>query len=649
MAGHQPARRPAHRKHPYTIVEAGSPAHLPGPRLALCALWLLLTLLANFASSPVSAQVRIGPTTTEVALRPFIEVLEDPDGQLTISDVEQPEIASRFRYVAGSGDLNFGYSASAYWLRMTFAPEAGAARRWLLEIAYPSLDQLAVFADHGDVRRRQDAGDLQPFSARPFTHRNFVFPLDLLAGSEQRVHVRIASSGSLTLPVTLWSPAALHGNDQVVYTILAIYFGMLLALGLYNLLLYVSLRESIYLVYVAFAAAMVIGQSSMFGLANQFLWPDWPTWGHVALPLGYCLAAYFGALFTQMFLGTKQTTPVLHRWIHALQIGFLLTALTAIFYAYRPAGIATALLGTAFAVTAVVTAGLCAARAQPGARLFLVAWSLLLLGVAMIALRTLNWLPSNLLTLYAMPVGSALEMLLLSFALADRIHVVRREKELAQAEALRAKVAAMDALQQSERTLEQRVVRRTAELAEANERLRQSEAELRKLAHHDPLTGLANRSLLYDELRRSIARGKRGGETFAVLMIDLDGFKPVNDTYGHAVGDRLLEVIAPRLQECVRVSDVVARLGGDEFVVVVEGVLDQHQALAIGAKIIAVLSQPLHIGAHDIQVGASVGVALWPQDGDDTQHLLQSADRAMYLAKQAGRGCCLPASAADEA
>ena len=132
-------------------------------------------------------------------------------------------------------------------------------------------------------------------------------------------------------------------------------------------------------------------------------------------------------------------------------------------------------------------------------------------------------------------------------------------------------------------------------------------------------------------------------------MIDLDGFKPVNDTYGHAVGDRLLEAIAPRLQECVRVSDVVARLGGDEFVVVVEGVLDQHQALAIGAKIIAVLSQPLHIGAHDIQVGASVGVALWPQDGDDTQHLLQSADRAMYLAKQAGRGCCLPASAADEA
>ena len=112
MAGRQPASRPAHRKHPYTIAEAGSPAHLPGPRLALCALWRLLTLLATFASSHVSAQVRIGLTTTEVALRPFIEVLEDPDGQLTISDVEQPEIANRFSYVAGSGDLPFDYLAS---------------------------------------------------------------------------------------------------------------------------------------------------------------------------------------------------------------------------------------------------------------------------------------------------------------------------------------------------------------------------------------------------------------------------------------------------------------------------------------------------------------------------------------------------------
>ncbi len=246
-----------------------------------------------------------------------------------------------------------------------------------------------------------------------------------------------------------------------------------------------------------------------------------------------------------------------------------------------------------------------------------------------------------------MPIGSALEMLLLSFALADRIHVARRETELAQAENLRAKMAAMDALQQSEKALEQRVLRRTAELADANERLRQNEAELRKLAHHDPLTGLPNRTLLYEELRRTIARCRRSGESFAALMVDLDGFKPINDTYGHAIGDRLLQSIAPRLQECVRASDVVARLGGDEFVVVVEGVVDAPQALTIGSKIIALLSRPVSIDEHWVQVGASVGIALWPADGDDCERLLQAADQAMYGAKQAGRGRCTLATPAD--
>ncbi|HMX69985.1 MAG TPA: GGDEF domain-containing protein, partial [Accumulibacter sp.] len=153
-------------------------------------------------------------------------------------------------------------------------------------------------------------------------------------------------------------------------------------------------------------------------------------------------------------------------------------------------------------------------------------------------------------------------------------------------------------------------------------------------------TGLANRALLFEELRRVLARAKRSGEMVALLMIDLDGFKPVNDSYGHAVGDHLLEIIATRLQDCVRVSDTVARLGGDEFVVVVEAVLDSKQAMTIGAKIIANLSQPALVGQHSLQVGASVGIALWPLHAEDIHHLLQAADRAMYLAKEDGRGRC---------
>jgi diguanylate cyclase (GGDEF)-like protein len=614
---------------------------------------LLLTIAAALvpagADAPLPPPLRLAADSTSLPLRPFVEILEDPGGKLTLADIERPETARQFRLQAGDGDLNFGYSPTTYWLRLTLAPELGAATRWLLEVSYPSLDSVTLFVRRGDTVARQQAGDQAPFSSRPFAHRNLVFPLELVAGAEQQLYLRVASSGSLTIPLMLWSPAALHANDQRVYSLMATYFGMLLALGLYNLLLYFSLREGAYLAYVGVVVSMAVAQLSMLGLGNQFLWPNWPAWGNLAIPLGFCSTGFFGALFTRLFLETAKTTPRCDRLLALLQASFVLAGATAVFYAYRPAGMATALLGAAFAIVAVATAALCAFRRQAGARLFLAAWSLLLLGAALSALRALNWLPTNLLTVFALQIGSALEVLLLSFALADRINGARREMAAAQAETLRTREAAVETLRQSERTLEQRVMQRTLELAESNERLRQSEAELRKLAHHDPLTGLANRALLYDELRRIIARGTRSGDLFALLMIDLDGFKRVNDTHGHAIGDQLLETIAERLQQCVRVSDTVARLGGDEFVVVVEGVLDEAQALAVGAKIIATLSRPATIDSHAVQVGASIGVALWPHDADDSDRLLLAADRAMYLAKEGGRGRCRLASTVREA
>ncbi|EXI88547.1 MAG: Cyclic di-GMP phosphodiesterase Gmr [Candidatus Accumulibacter regalis] len=612
---------------------------------ALQAIILLLAILAALAPASADTQVRLTALSSSVPLRPFTEVLEDPAGELTLTDIERPETATRFRRHAGDGDLNFGYSPTTYWLRLTLAPELGAATRWLLEVGYPSLDSVTVFVRHGATVVRQHAGDQAPFSSRPFVHRNLVFPLELAPGSEQQLYLRVASSGSVTIPLTLWSPAALHASDQRVYSIMATYFGMLLALGLYNLLLYFSLREAAYLAYVGVVASIAVAQLSMLGLGNQFLWPDWPAWGDLAIPLGFCSTGFFGALFTRLFLETRKASPRFDRLLALLQAGFVLAAATAVFYGYRPAGMATALLGAAFAATAVATATLCAVRHQAGARLFLAAWSLLLLGAALTALRALNWLPTNLLTVFALQIGSALEILLLSFALADRINSARRALAAAQAETLSARENAVETLRQSEKLLEQRVMQRTLELAESNERLRHSEAELRKLAHHDPLTGLANRALLYDELRRIIARGKRSGDMFALLMVDLDGFKLVNDTHGHAIGDQLLETIAARLQECVRVSDTVARLGGDEFVVVVEGVLDEEQALAIGAKLIVTLSRPATVDTQVVQVGASVGVALWPLDSDDLDSLLLAADRAMYLAKEGGRGQCCLASA----
>lgn len=602
----------------------------------LAALTLHLLLFCGVPNGLAQESLRLSPASAGAI--PAVDFLEDATGSLGVDDLARPPLAEAFRPVSGGGGINFGYSASTFWLRVKLAPESGAAPHWLLEIGYPSLDRVELYTPAGGRFVRQSAGDLTPFAERPFAHRNLVFPLTLAPGGEHTLYLRVASAGSLTVPLALWSPAALHAHDQRMYTAFALYYGMLLALGLYNLLLYLSLRDRSYLAYVAFVASMAVGQASLNGFGNQFAWPDWPAWGNIALPSGFAATGLFGALFTRVFLDTRRNTPHCDRLIVALAAAFAGAALAPLALPYRPTAIVTSLLGVSFAATAVACGLSCLRRGHPGARLFLVAWSLLLVGVGVLGLRNLGWLPTNTLTTYAMQIGSALEMLLLSFALADRIHALRQGREQARAEALSAKQAMVDTLQRSERSLESRVRQRTLELAAANEKLRRSETILRDLAHHDPLTGLANRALLDDRLQQAILRGRRQAQGFALLLVDLDGFKPVNDAYGHAVGDALLKGLAGRLVGAVRGTDTVARIGGDEFVVLLEEADDEGRAEGVGEKIVAALGQPLRIGPHLVTVGASVGIAGWPGDGEDPQALLRAADRAMYAAKREGRG-----------
>ncbi|MDG4554223.1 MAG: PAS domain S-box protein [Candidatus Competibacter sp.] len=166
--------------------------------------------------------------------------------------------------------------------------------------------------------------------------------------------------------------------------------------------------------------------------------------------------------------------------------------------------------------------------------------------------------------------------------------------------------------------------------------LKDSQRRLENLAYHDPLTQLPNRALLADRLQLAIAQAERQGTLLAVCYLDLDGFKPVNDTLGHAVGDQLLIAVAGRLRACVRGGDTVARLGGDEFVVLFGGLSGVEECKGAVARLLRALSAPHVFGEHSFTVTASIGVALHSLDGGDADTLLRHADQAMYLAKQAG-------------
>ena len=184
------------------------------------------------------------------------------------------------------------------------------------------------------------------------------------------------------------------------------------------------------------------------------------------------------------------------------------------------------------------------------------------------------------------------------------------------------------------------VLQRTYSLMRAREtELQAAHDALESVAYHDALTQLPNRRLLMDHLRHAVANSDRHGHRVAVCFLDLDGFKEVNDRYGHDAGDELLCQVARRLESCVRANETVARLGGDEFVILLAGFGDLASCEDILKRVLADVSRPVPIGAHSVQVEASIGVALYPSAGSSADTLLEHADQAMYRAKRAGKNC----------
>ena len=203
---------------------------------------------------------------------------------------------------------------------------------------------------------------------------------------------------------------------------------------------------------------------------------------------------------------------------------------------------------------------------------------------------------------------------------------------------------AEEALLRAHDELEQRVVERTAELASANTQLQeevfermQAEQRIWHIAHHDSLTGLPNRALLHDRLQQALAQAQRSRHRVAVIFLDLDRFKSINDTLGHAIGDELLKHVAGRLTGVVRAVDTVSRLGGDEFVIVLHEMSSPDDAVQVAEKILGALASAVSIDGHQLHATPSIGISIFPDDGDEVFTLMKNADTAMYHAKAAGR------------
>lgn len=222
-------------------------------------------------------------------------------------------------------------------------------------------------------------------------------------------------------------------------------------------------------------------------------------------------------------------------------------------------------------------------------------------------------------------------------ALTLRLRLVRAQSERALAIAGESELNISALVQIQDTRLKQHVVQRFQVLQDQITELRAREELLKVQAYHDGLTGLANRLLLVDRFNVAVERAKRSGKSFALLMIDLNGFKSINDIYGHAAGDVVLITTARRLVGAVRASDTVARFGGDEFVLIIEAIDHPQEIVNIGGKLFDSLADPITLDAGELlKVSASIGLAMYPEDGVTLNDLLHVADQAMYECKSTG-------------
>ncbi|QXL85692.1 diguanylate cyclase [Comamonas sp. NLF-1-9] len=567
-------------------------------------------------------------------LAPSVQALEDPQGAYTLAQVMQPPLAGRFAAGLGKDEaFNFGITPSAWWFRFTLDNPGDEALTRVLEVAYPRLSQVTLYRPDADASvQTMETGMQAPFASRPLAWRAFAFPLKLGPQTQQTYYLRVQSLTAFIVPLRLWQPTAFARHVAGDSAAQAWYFGMASAMALFNLLIFLWLRERLFLYYVFFVVSMAFALAAQNGLVKQFLPLEPPWWSNLAATFGYSLAIATGLQFMRRLLDTARTLGPWDGALRALVWFFVLSPAVFPFTGQSLIRTAAVVYLLAIVVVAVVLVhGML--RRQRSAYFYSAAALMLAAGALVNVLRALGLLPTNVFTANAMQIGSALEMVLLALALADRYAQLRREKLAMQKDLLQAQTQLIEHLRESEQQLERKVLARTEELSRLNQ-------QLAVLSVTDGLTGIANRRRFDELLQAEWLRARRSGTALGLAILDVDWFKAYNDRFGHPAGDACLRAIATLLRECVqREADLVARYGGEEFVMLMpgesaEGVRRSCERLRNRLQAQAMA----HPGSPLGQVTLSVGIASMVPGTDEGPHqLLRRADVALYQAKKAGR------------
>lgn len=594
-----------------------------------CLLCLSLWLVCG--SSLFAAPVLLQKGSSGLGLNERIELLEDVGGQLGIDDLQRPEVQARFQ--SADGRASVGRSPNPWWLRVTLQRGTEAPTRWWLELGGMRVLDVRLYVPDGEGGWMERAsGERLPFNqGRDYPYRRGLFQLPALGEQQLTLYVRSYDPAGNLFPLRLWQLGDLQllsSEENFAYGLI---YGVGLALLLYNLFIFFSLRDRAYFWYVLTTGASLLMMLAMSGHAQQYLWPGiaTPVWlDRVTMP---ALWSVLLMRFTIALLSRPGGSPWPARVLNVVCVLYGVAILINALGMRREASLMIALLPV---LTMPVALGWAALRSWQGfvpARLYLIGYGFVLISAVILLLRAGGVVPPLPLIGYYFPLSVSLEVILFSFALAYRIQMLRHEKAAALRLVDREKSARLEQIQRSADELQSAVAVRTAELAKANQQLQHA-------AFHDSLTELPNRRYLLERLDAAMADSLRRGESLALLLLDLDLFKPINDQYGHDAGDFVLRILAQRLQAQLRRGDFAARLGGDEFAVLVTGPGVRAELPQLMARLLQALNQPLEYGGVTLNIGVSIGSARFPDDADQLTELYKAADTALYQAKQRGRG-----------
>jgi signal transduction histidine kinase len=392
-------------------------------QLLLVAVFSMFCMTNANANGVDSFHVDDGITSSN-SLDGHIYFLEDPDGSLSIDEISQ---VSEFSH-AGKATPNFKFTESVYWFRFEIVNHFEDSAL-ILELGYPLLDQVSLFAPRkGGGYVESKSGDMLPFSERAKNFRTITFNLDSEQGRVTEYFLRIKTSSSMQLPLKIYTENSFHELTSQEDSFLAAYYGVILVMILFNCLLGISLKDKVYFVYILFLGSFLIFQMVLNGNGHRWIFMNHPTISNTMLPVSFFVSFGFGFRFSRSFLDLSRSTPAMNWFLLWGERSCWVLTLLALVVPYSIMAILVILYGLGSPVFWVV-GGIVAYRAgfQP-AKSYLIAWAALLLGGMIFALKTADILPVNVFTNYAMQFGSALEVVLLSLALANRIHMVQGEK-----------------------------------------------------------------------------------------------------------------------------------------------------------------------------------------------------------------------------